>query len=656
MPKSSLPAENEEGDEQEAKPAEAESPFDFEERFKRLLFDMGLSDINGGAAFLLGDHQIDAVGGIDSHLFLFDCTIRRGGKSAVKQLRTKIQQWRGKIAAVLAGIKQDKVYAPYDDVILVIAANADVTEADSNYGLQGEPKVHVINRTEIEYLSEITNDIGPYAKYRFATLLGVQISRASTWVPSICVISSGKPIYLFAAPARDLAELAFVPQAQAGFEFFYQRLIKRGKIRSISEYVVARPRPFPNSVVLASDKDPKFEPAERQASPAAAGDSVTIGRLQLPDKYGEFWVVDGQHRIYGSALSSEPPVLACTLIPASNLEKARYFLDINSEQTKIDSDLKWDLRAQLMRDQAEGRISAACQALDELEGPLREKIRIPHKGSSRSRSIKLSGLCDAVVRNRLHETHQYRWQDPSFPVQLSHDLNTWLVQVDSEVGDSIVKRRFLFENSGLSVLVILFKRIAKHLDHTRPGVASLNHYAKALATWTGHLDPRDAGSLAKRCSSEGGRAEVADLIVSSVNEQLTTDLHLEFSGQVTRLIDDITHFEGQLRAKLSGVFATKVGSDWLEKSGLSKAGREPASADSLTLGQMRSLLSQDLFWNCVDEGFRERSIKRELALHLFDYVKDYRNAKGHDRRDDAERLDGSVAEAGLKTLKRGFDL
>ncbi len=656
MPKLPPSGDTEDAEEVDQKSAEGESPFEFEERFRRLLFDMGLSDINGGSSFVLGGHQIDACGGIDTHLFLFDCTLRRGGRSSTKQLRTKIQQWRGKYAPVLSAIRKHELYSTYKDVVLVIAANAQVSEADAKYGEEVEPKVHVLNRSGIEYLSEITNDIGPYAKYRFATLLGVRIARKSSDVPAIRVLSGGKSTFLFAAPARDLAELAFVPQAEAGFEFFYQRLIKRSKIRAISDYVVARPRPFPNSVVLATESEPRFEPKQVAEGTSPSGDSITIGMLRLPDQYGEFWVVDGQHRIYGSALSTEPPVLACTLIPASNLEKARYFLDINSEQTKIDSDLKWDLRAQLIPDQAEGRISTACQKMDEADGPLKGRIKIPHKGSTRARSVKLSGLCDAVLKNRLHETHQYRWSEKDFSALLAHDLNLWLVQVDSEVEEGVVKRRFLLENSGLSVLVILFKRIAQHLDHTRPSLQVLSTYAKSIATWAASLDPRDAVSLAKRCSSEGGRAEVADLVVSAMNEQLTTDMHLPFSGQMTRLVDDIIHFEGQLRSKLGQVFLTALGADWIEKSGLSKAGREPVTLDSLTLGQIRSLLSQEPFWNCVDEGFRDRGIKRDFALHMFDYVKDYRNAIEHDRAQDAKKLDPAVAESGLKTLRRGFNL
>ena len=70
-------AESDGEDEPEpVQPAEAESALEFEERFRRLLATMGLTDIDGGPTFVLGGHQVDACGGIEDRLMVFDCTIR----------------------------------------------------------------------------------------------------------------------------------------------------------------------------------------------------------------------------------------------------------------------------------------------------------------------------------------------------------------------------------------------------------------------------------------------------------------------------------------------------------------------------------------------------------------------------------------------------
>jgi DGQHR domain-containing protein len=636
---------------------EAESPFEFEDRFRRLLSDMGLSDVDGGRAFVLGGQQIDACGGIQDHLLIFDCTIKRGNRATTKQLRNKITLTRGKAQAVADAAKVHPIYGRYTAISFVIAANTNVSETDLKYGLQDLPVVHILNRQNIEYLTEIADDIGPYSRFRLAGLLELPIRRTSSTVPAIRILERGKSTYVFAAESRDLAELAFVPQAEAGFKLFYQRLIRKGKIRSISEYVVGHARPFPNSVVLASNREPEFAAsAGTPPGPQSEQASIQVGSLALPQTYGAFWVVDGQHRIFGSALSTKPPVLVATLVPATDLEKARYFLDINSDQTKINSDLKWDLRARLIPDQPEGRISSACQRVDSLDGPLRGRIKIPHLGVGRSRPIKLSGLCDAVLKNRLHETHQYKWSEDDFVKHLSDDLNSWFGQIDAAVENQAFKKHFLLDNSGLSVLTIVFKRISKKEEHKRPTLALIGEYAKALSEWVANLGPSDASSLAKRCSSEGGRAEVADLAVSAMNEKLSPELHLELTGPVSRLSDEIKEFEKELRQGLNATFTGKIGASWIDQCGLGQTGRPAPTWDGLTLGQLRSVLTRGQFWAACSHGFDAIGMKQDFALGLFDYVIGYRNATEHGRLSDAKKFDLPTAAAALRSLRKGFGL
>ena len=95
-----------------------------------------------------------------------------------------------------------------------------------------------------------------------------------------------------------------------------------------------------------------------------------------------------------------------------------------------------------------------------------------------------------MLRNRLHETLQYLWEKDGFVHELSHDLNTWLTQVDVEIANVEVKKRFLLDNGGLSVLIVVFKRIAKKAEHERPSLARLSVYAKALSAWASTLSRR----------------------------------------------------------------------------------------------------------------------------------------------------------------------
>jgi DGQHR domain-containing protein len=637
-----------------AHPAE-ETPFEFEERFRRLLHTMGLTDIDGGPTFSLGGHQVDACGGIEKHLIVFDCTIRKGTKATTKRLRGKIEQWRGKFNTLRDAARSHPIYSKYDHLTVAIAANASVADVDMEYGKGGSPTVAILSRQNLEYLSEIADDLGPYTRFRLASLLGMRIPRHPQSVPAIRVKDRDKDTYLFAVDAKTVAELAFVPQAEAGFKLFYQRLVKKAKITAISEYVQQNTRPFPNSVILATNTPPRFQD-EDPRDQTRVGDLPRVGVMSLPEDYGSCWVVDGQHRIYGSALSARNTNLVVTLINASDLEKARYFLDINSNQTKIDSDLKWDLRARLMPDDPEGRISRAIQLLDELDGPLKGKLRIPHKGVGRGRSIKLSGLCDAVLRNRLHEAIQYNWEQLGYEKNLSTDLNGWFREIDAKVEDPGIKRAFLFENSGLSVLVIIFKRISKRLEHVRPNLVRLMIYAQALANWISQLDQSEAGKLATRCSSEAGRSEVADRAVASMNENLPADSLLELSGKATRLSEEVVTFEAQVRARLDEVCRAPLGPDWVAKAAVGGPGRPINEVQQLGLGHMFTLLHRDVFWKLVERGFQKCQVRQELGLSLFQYVTDYRNAHQHGKLQEARKFDDAFAENALRTLRRCLDI
>lgn len=632
-----------------------ESALEFEERFRRLLATMALTDIDGGPTFVIGGHQVDACGGVEDHLVIFDCTIRKGTRATTKRLRGKIEQWRGKYHTIVEGVRNHPVYSKYRHVTIAIAANAPVAEVDIQYGKDGTPRIPILSRQNLEYLTEIADDVGPYTRFRLASLLGEKITRRPQSVAAIEIRDRDKTAYIFALDAKSAAELAFVPQAEAGFKLFYQRLVKKAKITAISEYVQKQSRPFPNSVILAVNTMPAFEPSSSE-NPSGEPDSPRFGQLQLPTDYGSCWVVDGQHRIYGSAMSARSTNLIVTLMHATDLEKARYFLDINSNQTKIDSDLKWDLRARLMPDDPEGRISRAVQMIDELDGPLSGKIKIPHKGVGRSRPVKLSGLCDAVLRNRLHETLQYDWEQLGYEKALSTDLNNWLREVDAKVQDTSVKRAFLFDNSGLSIQVILFKRIAKRLEHARPTVPQLLVFAEALAGWIGQLDPGETGRLATRCSSEAGRAEVADRAAASMNETLPPDCQLELSGKAMRLSDEIVTFEAQMRAKLDEVYRPVMGPDWVTKAALGVPGRPVNELQQLGLGHMFSLLHRDEYWKIVDKGFQKSTVRKDLGLSLFQYVSDYRNAHQHGRLQDAKKFDDTFAENALRTLRRCFEI
>ena len=86
--------------------------------------------------------------------------------------------------------------------------------------------------------------------------------------------------------------------------------------------------PFPNAITLATDlKD--FKSSDQG--------------IVLPKKV-KFLVVDGQHRLWAQTFSEVDGQYACIIhLRKTEKEMAELFLEINDNQRRVPSSLRWDL-------------------------------------------------------------------------------------------------------------------------------------------------------------------------------------------------------------------------------------------------------------------------------------------------------------------------
>ena len=114
-------------------------------------------------------------------------------------------------------------------------------------------------------------------------------------------------------------------------------------MNAIASYLSEKGTFFPNSVVAATSQSDKCEFYEMKSD----GNS-SIGIVELPNKYGTLWIIDGQHRIFGSDKSSTNKPITMTLIQGMEQEyQANMFTTINQEASPVDPDLLWDLYGEL---------------------------------------------------------------------------------------------------------------------------------------------------------------------------------------------------------------------------------------------------------------------------------------------------------------------
>ncbi len=135
-------------------------------------------------------------------------------------------------------------------------------------------------------------------------------------------------MYLAVIPGRWLFSRTTPSWRIENPEEGFQRIVSERRARKIAGAVLDQRRTFPNAIVLATDRK-----------------DVTIENCQLvlPQRI-RFLVVDGQHRLYAQKYSSNEADFACVIhVGLLEVDMAELFVEINDNQTRVPSSLRWDL-------------------------------------------------------------------------------------------------------------------------------------------------------------------------------------------------------------------------------------------------------------------------------------------------------------------------
>jgi DNA sulfur modification protein DndB len=139
-------------------------------------------------------------------------------------------------------------------------------------------------------------------------------------------------------------------------------MVREDRAREIALAVLDQHRSFPNAIVLATDRG-SFD--------------VDGCYVRIPSKV-KFLVVDGQHRLWAQKYSNFDAQYACTIHAGLNeVEMARLFLEINDNQRRVPSSLRWDLVRLVRPDdnpQAIGAAEIIYQLANDTQSPLYQRI------------------------------------------------------------------------------------------------------------------------------------------------------------------------------------------------------------------------------------------------------------------------------------------
>lgn len=339
----------------------------------------------------------------------------------------------------------------------------DTEEVLRRYG------VAVWTNETLDYYEELIEKISRFARYQVLSDLGMKSNfDKEIEVDSIKIIQNGYTMYAASiSPDWLLKTVSVVRRIRAADgPKGYQRLLEKNRIAnsdnpsSISNYIDSNSNwLFPNAIVLASSLS--FDLVQNSA------------KLRLKSSYGQFWVIDGQHRLFAFANAEarkKDNKLFCVIIDAKSLgneqeaerELAQIFVTLNGRGKRVPKALLYELYQLLGSDDNPQLEIILTLANDEF---FTDCIR---GYSDRGGSINLVSFADAKGTDLIYKHFENKYENKSrdyfITKSAEYILNSFkqiaeIFPTEWEDADNY----FLKTDRGIrGMLILLDKIISKH--------------------------------------------------------------------------------------------------------------------------------------------------------------------------------------------------
>ncbi len=470
-----------------------------------LLARMGFQYMNEGRQFAIPlsgvmpsvpPKQIDVLGIDDDTALVIEC--KASATARRRSLQRDLNETRGLQDAMrqtIHGWFESRPRVCFVYVTRNIAwSRQDLMRAKAN-------QIVVIRDRQLLYYNKLIGIIGSAARHQLqADLLQdstVQGLRGT--VPALRGTFGGKTFYQFVIEPERLLKISYIShrtRVDASSVGTYQRLLRKKRLRDIARHIDDTGGIFPTSVVV------NFRHSRRLRFDIAGpsdDDPTVLGTLHLPNRYKSAWVIDGQHRLYGFALSDwarrgKIPVLAFeNLDPA---DEVRMFVDINSKQVKVPRSLLVELEPELsiVDDSPDVRYrrlhsQIAIDLSESHESPLWDRVSTEWETDGKRRPVTLPQLAHGVRGSQLvgsirvgafHFGHLYLRDDQTTRERAREVIERYLslfsegapVHWDKESGHG----GFLCTNLGVAALLRAFKEMLDYVISTQ-GDDGLHSYS-----------------------------------------------------------------------------------------------------------------------------------------------------------------------------------
>lgn len=339
---------------------------------------------------------------------------------------------------------------------------------------------------DLEAYTNLTNQQGEDARFQMYSILfrKVRINELKEIkVPAMRGGKGEKKYYVFVIqPEKLLHGVAYVHRREESnpeeASKAYQRMLKKSRLKEILKYIDEKGRFFPNNIILNFTQKPTFEPF----GPKIKFGDIAYGILRFPPYYGSAWVIDGQHRLYGYSKSKRKATDTLPVVAFEGLsvkEQANLFVDINKEQRKVSSNLRWDLYPDIYCDSEDPEqqllraISLVVKKLNsKSDSPLHKHIYIPSvpREAKGITNLTIANVCDGLKDNKLVESEEkllyekdydYTVDFASKRIKAYFDVIAKSFPQDWEKGNKGVLRT----NIGIRIFLIILRQLLRYLKY-----------------------------------------------------------------------------------------------------------------------------------------------------------------------------------------------
>jgi DGQHR domain-containing protein len=525
-----------------------ESPEALENKVWLLFHRLGFSCLNERRQFKMqfgGPYRhYDVFAKHEDQVFVIDCASTTGAQPV--NALNKLEGLVGRQSEIVRAVREQWPGERPRVSLLVVVGSEEKRERDEEFQrAHADRNLYLWSRREVVYFDDLARALGELrdaARYQlFSILFQDKRNKAlEVEVPALRIRMGKVVFYSFGMSARELLKYAYVHhRALTGIvqrAEAYQRLLQRQRLRDIQTFLDASPKTFfANNVLL------NFQSALNFARAGAAGD-VQWGTLSLPGKYGSAWVVDGQHRLYGSALAEREIVLPVVAFERmSEADQARLFVEINDTQKPVPRDLLWDLYSDIYRasedaeQQTRYLVAETAKRLCKV-GPLKNRISVPSGQHGPEQPLSLATVCETIRRHSGWDrlTAAEPTETPSRAASVISAYWSALAELWPEEW-ARGPASLLLSNKGFGVFMMVFKDVVSHIHYysDKEGWVRLSKSGREgelQSRFERYLSPvveqmREEPKLAqhiRRAGGRGGEGECAGVLDLAIQKAIPT--------------------------------------------------------------------------------------------------------------------------------------